>query len=111
MIIKKLNRRQADFDFEIIYQAEKIHDKADVLTRRSNDRSENETDERNKHMYQILFFVNRLDDKVQEDLINDLEEKDNDLHLFERVMKLNQKNIFCIEMKKIIKAKKHSYEQ
>jgi hypothetical protein len=62
-------------------------------------------------MYQILLFVSRLNDKVQEDLVNDLEEKVNDLHLFERVIKLNQKNIFCIEMKKIIEIKKHSYKQ
>jgi hypothetical protein len=63
------------------------------------------------NMYQTLLLVSRLDDKMQEDLVNDLKEKVNDLHLFERVMKLNQKNIFCNEMKKIIKIKKHSYEQ
>jgi hypothetical protein len=118
MFIKKLNRRQtkwvellADFDFEITYQAEKIHDKADALTRRSGDRSENEIDERNKHMYQILLSINRLDDKVKKDLVNNLKKKVNNLQLFERVIKLNQKDIFCIEMKKIIKTRKHSYCQ
>jgi hypothetical protein len=71
-----LNKRQTkwvellvDFDFEIIYQVKKIHDKADILTRWSNDKLKNETDERNKHIYQILLFISRLDDKVQEDQV------------------------------------------
>jgi hypothetical protein len=31
-------------------------------------------------MYQTLLLVNRLDDKVQEDLVNDLEKKDNNCY-------------------------------
>jgi hypothetical protein len=62
-------------------------------------------------MYQILLLVSCLDEKVKEDLVNNLKKKVNDLHLFKRVMKLNQKNIFCTEMKKIMKIKQHSYEQ
>jgi hypothetical protein len=62
-------------------------------------------------MYQILLLASRLDEKMKKDLVNDLKEKVNDLHLFERVMKLNQKNIFCIKMKKVMKVKQHFYEQ
>jgi transposase InsO family protein len=115
MTTKKLNRRQArwaellaDFDFEITYQAGKIHDKADALTRRPGDRPKDETDERNKHMHQILLPASRLDDKLKESLINDLEEE---TQLFERAMKLNQEDAFCIEMKKAIEDKRHSYKQ
>jgi hypothetical protein len=86
MIIKKLNKRQtrwvellANFDFEITYQAEKIHEKANVLTRRSNDRLENETDERNKYMYQTLFSANRLNDKLKKNLMNDLKKDETSL--------------------------------
>jgi hypothetical protein len=62
-------------------------------------------------MYQILLSISCLGDKVKKDLINNLKKKVNDLQLFERVMKLNQKDIFYIEMKKIIEVRKHSYEQ
>jgi hypothetical protein len=100
-----------DYDFKITYQSRKIHDKADVLTRRSENKSSDENDARNKHMHQTLLRVERLNDKVKEDLVNDLKEKVDDLQLFERAIKLNQENVFCIAIKKIMKIKKHSYEQ
>jgi hypothetical protein len=99
-----------DYDCKITYQSRKIHDKADVLMRRSENKSLNENDARNKHMHQTLLFVERLNDKVKEDLINDLKKKIDDLQLFERAMKLNQENVFYIAIKKIMKVKKHSYE-
>jgi hypothetical protein len=40
-------------------------------------------------MHQTLLFVERLNDKIKEDLVNDLKEKFDDLQLFERAMKLN----------------------
>jgi hypothetical protein len=100
-----------DYDFKITYQSRKIHDKADALTRRPENKSSDENDARNKHMHQTLLFVERLNNKVKEDLVNDLKEKVDDLQLFERAMKLNQENVFCIAIKKIMKTKKHSYEQ
>jgi FlaA1/EpsC-like NDP-sugar epimerase len=60
-------------------------------------------------MHQTLLSANRLNDKLNESLINDLEEVES--QLFERVMKLNQKNVFCIDMKKVIKDKRHSHKQ
>ncbi len=63
MTIKKLNRRQtrwaeflAEFDFKIAYQSKKKNDKADSLTRRSENRSntDDESNDRNKHMHQTV---------------------------------------------------------
>jgi hypothetical protein len=48
---------------------------------------------------------------MKEDLVNDLEKEKVDSQLFERVMKINQKDVFCIEMKKIINDKRHFYEK
>jgi transposase InsO family protein len=116
MTTKKLNRRQgrwaeflADYDFKITYQPGKIHDKADALTRRPGDKPSDENDARNKHMHQTLLPANRLDDKLNGSLINDLEEVEP--QLFERAMKLNQEDAFCINMKKAIKDKRHSHKQ
>jgi hypothetical protein len=60
-------------------------------------------------MHQTLLSTNRLNDKLNESLINDLEEVES--QLFKRVMKLNQKNVFCIDIKKAIKDKRHSHKQ
>jgi hypothetical protein len=120
MIIKKLNRRQdrwaeflIDYDFKITYRSKKIHDKVDALTRRSEDKSSSENDARNRHMYQTLLSINRLNDKIKESMINDLKinAKDIESQLFERFMKLNQKNSFYIEMKRVIEDKRHSHKQ
>jgi hypothetical protein len=58
MIIKKLNRRQvkwaeflAKFDFKIAYQSEKKNDKADALTRRFDDKSIDESNDKQRHMH------------------------------------------------------------
>jgi hypothetical protein len=58
MTIKKLNKRQtrwakflAEFDFKIIYQSEKKNDKANSLIKRLEDRSIDESNDRNKHMH------------------------------------------------------------
>ncbi len=53
MIIKKLNKRQvkrakflAKFDFKIAYQSEKKNDKTDALTRRFDDKSVDESNDK-----------------------------------------------------------------
>jgi hypothetical protein len=58
MTTKKLNRQQTkwveflvEFDFKIAYQSEKKNDKADSLTRHSENQFVNELDDRNKHMH------------------------------------------------------------
>ncbi len=66
MITKKLNKRQirwakflTEFDFKIAYQSEKKNDKADSLTKRFEDRSDenDDSDDRNKHMHQTILSV------------------------------------------------------
>ena len=56
MTIKKLNQRQTkwteffvDFDFVIFSQTEKIHTKTNFLTKRSNDKSTFNNNDRQKH--------------------------------------------------------------
>ncbi len=63
MTTKKLNRRQVKwakfltkFDFKIAYQFEKKNDKADALTRRFDNRSIDELNDKQRHMHQILLF-------------------------------------------------------
>jgi hypothetical protein len=64
---KKLNRRQArwaeflaEFNFKITYQAGKMHAKADALTRKPEDRPENEKNDREKHQHQTLLPASRV---------------------------------------------------
>jgi hypothetical protein len=51
-----MNRFLAEFDFKIVYQSEKKNDKANSLTRRSEDWSNenNDSNNRNKHMHQTV---------------------------------------------------------
>jgi hypothetical protein len=100
-----------DYDFKIIYQSRKIHDKADVLTRRPENKFSNENDARNKHMHQTLLSADKLNDKLKKNLINNLEEDETSLQLFKRVMKLNKSDVICIELRKVINKKKHNYKQ
>jgi hypothetical protein len=60
-------------------------------------------------MHQTLFSTVKLNDKLKKSLINDLKKVES--QLFKRVMKLNQKNVFCIDMKKFIKNKRLSHKQ
>jgi hypothetical protein len=98
---KKLNRRQtrwteflAEFDFKVAYQSEKKNDKANSLTRRFENRSINETDDRNKCIYQTVLTSKRVDSQIIQKL-NDIE-KDLELSLFDRVKLTNQKNSTCV---------------
>jgi hypothetical protein len=99
MITKKLNRRQArwaeflaEFDFKIAYQSKKRNDKADSLTKRSKDRSIDESNDRNKHMHQTILSTEKIDSRIVQEL-NDMKENSMiDLSLFDRVKTVNQKN-------------------
>ncbi len=101
MITKKLNRRQTkwaeflvEFDFKIAYQSNKKNDKANSFTRRSDDRSDNknESNSRNKHMYQIILSSKKVDSRVLQK-INDTETKE--LKLFDKIKTTNQTNEKC----------------
>jgi hypothetical protein len=60
-------------------------------------------------MHQTLLSAARLNDKLKKSLINELKKVES--QLFKKVMKLNQKNVFYIDMKKVIKNKRHSHKQ
>ncbi len=123
MITKKLNRRQArwaeflaEFDFKITYQSEKKNDKANSLTKRSEDRSVDESDDRNKHMHQIVLSAEKIDSRIVQQL-NDTEEvptKENsnsELSLFDRVKTANQEDHTCTEIRKVLQENKKSYDE
>jgi hypothetical protein len=118
MITKKLNRRQArwaefltEFDFKITYQSEKKNDKVDSLTRRSENRSLDELNDRNRHMHQIVLSTKKVDSRVVRKL-NDIEENSNSkLSLFDRVKTTNQKDRICIEIRKVLQENKKSYDE
>ncbi len=118
MTIKKLNRRQArwaeflaEFDFKIAYQSEKKNDKADSLTRRSENRSniDDESNDRNKHMHQTILSAEKIDSQIVQKL-NDTEE-DLELSLFDRVKTVNQKNSTCLAIRDAIQNRKKSFDE
>lgn len=74
MTTKKLTRRQArwaellsEFNFVITYRPGKQNEKADALTRRPNDKPQDESDERQKHQLQTMLPIARLSAEVQQD--------------------------------------------
>ncbi len=83
-----------EFDFKITYQSEKKNDKANSLIKRFEDRSVDESNDRNKHMHQTVLSAEKIDSQIAQKL-NDTEE-DLELFLFDRVKTVNQKNSTCI---------------
>ncbi len=118
MTIKKLNRRQtrwteflAEFDFKIAYQSEKKNDKANSLTRRFEDRSVDESDDRNKHMHQTILSAEKVDAQVIQELNDTKENSDSKLSLFDRVKTTNQQDSTCSEIRKALLENKKSYDE
>jgi hypothetical protein len=116
MITKKLNRRQArwaeflaEFDFKKAYQSEKKNDKANSLIKRFENRSIDESDDRNKHIHQIVLSQNKIDSRVVQEL-NDTEENTK-LFLFDRVKIINQEDRTCTEIRKVLQENKKSYDE
>ncbi len=116
MIIKKLNKRQTkwiefliEFDFKIAYQSEKKNDKADSLTKRFEDRSTDESNDRNKHMHQTILSTERIDSRIIQKL-NDTE-KNTKLSLFDKIKSVNQQDHTCIKIRKALQENKKSYDE
>jgi hypothetical protein len=117
MTIKKLNKRQtkwieflAEFDFKIAYQSKKKNDKADSLTRRLEDRLIDEADDRNKHMHQTVLSSEKIDSRILQKL-NDIEEENSELSLFDRVKTANQENLTCVAIRDAIRNKKKFFDE
>ncbi len=117
MITKKLNKRQArwaefliEFDFKISYQSKKKNDKADSLIKRFDDRSINESNDRNKHMHQTILTSEKVDSQILQKL-NDIEEENFELSLFDRVKTANQENLTCVIIRDAIWNRKKSFNE
>ncbi len=117
MITKKLNKRQTkwakfliEFDFKIIYQSKKKNDKAISLTKRFENRSVDESNDRNKHMHQMILSSEKVDQRILQKL-NDIEEENSELSLFDKVKLANQKNSTCITIWDAIRNKKKSFDE
>jgi hypothetical protein len=115
MTIKKLNKRQikwveflVKFDFKIIYQSKKKNDKADSLIKRFENRSKNESNDRNKHMHQIVLSSNKVDSQIMQEL-NDT--KEIELSLFDKVKSANQENSTCITIRDAIRNRKKFFDE
>jgi hypothetical protein len=115
MTIKKLNKRQtkwveflAEFDFKITYQSEKKNDKANSFIKRFEDRSKNESNDRNKHMHQIVLSSNKVNSQIMQKL-NDT--KETELSLFDRVKSANQEDSTCITIRDAIRNKKKFFAE
>jgi hypothetical protein len=117
MIIKQLNKRQvrwaeflAKFDFKIVYQSDKKNDKANSLTRWSSDRSsdKNESNSRNKYIYQIVLFSEKVNARIFQE-INDIESEK--LKLFDRIKNVNQTNANWTKIKDALKRNKKYYNE
>jgi hypothetical protein len=117
MIIKKLNKRQTkwiefltEFDFKIAYQSEKKNDKADLFIKRSENRSIDEFDDRNKHIHQTVLSAEKIDSWITQE-VNDTEENDSKLSLFDRVKTVNQEDATCIKIRKVLLQNKKSHDE
>jgi hypothetical protein len=62
-----------EFDFKIAYQSEKKNDKANSLIKRLENRSVDESHDRNKHMHQTVLSAEKIDSQIVQKL-NDTEE-------------------------------------
>ncbi len=97
---------------------QKKNDKANSLTRRSEDWSDENDDsnDRNKHMHQTVLSAEKIDSRIVQEL-NDTKEiftKENSnskLSLFDRVKTVNQEDRTCTEIRKILQENKKSYDE
>jgi hypothetical protein len=117
MITKKLNKRQTrwaefltEFDFKIAYQSKKKNDKTDSLTRRFENRSFDDSNDWNKHMNQTVLTSEKVDSQILQEL-NDTEEENFELWLFDKIKTANQKNVICVAIRDAIRNKKKSFDE
>ena len=75
MSTKKLTRRQArwaeylsQFNFQIVYRPGRLNERADALSRRSQDRPATAADARVQHQMQTLLKPEMLSTEVKQDL-------------------------------------------
>jgi hypothetical protein len=99
-----------EFDFKIAYQSEEKNDTADSLIKRLEDRFIDESNDRNKHMHQIVLSANKIDSQIMQEL-NDTKETSSELSLFDRVKSANQIDSTCIAIRDAIRNKKKIFDE
>ena len=116
MTTKKLTRRQArwaeflsELNFVITYRPGKKNEKADALTRRPNDKSHDDDDERQQHQLQTLLPPERLELQPIEEATEPEETTRNDESdpelptLDERIKQENLEDELCTRIRNAIK--------
>jgi hypothetical protein len=101
-----------EFDFKITYQSKKKNDKANSLTRRSENRFDenDDSDDRNKHMHQTILSAEKVDSRIVQEL-NDTKKENFELSLFDKVKLTNQRDSTCTAIRETIRIKKKSLDE
>ncbi len=102
-----------EFDFKIIYQSEKKNDKANSLTRRSEDKSDENDDsnDRNKHMRQTILSIEKVDSRIVQKINDTKENLNSKLSLFDKVKIINQKDSKCTTIRDAIQNRKKFFDE
>ncbi len=86
------------------------------MIKRFENRSINESNDRNKHMHQTVLSIKKINlhilQKLNDTKKNFTKEISNSkLSLFDRVKTVNQKNRKCTEIRKVLQENKKSYDE
>jgi aminopeptidase C len=83
------------------------------LTRRSEDRSDENDDsnDRNKHMRQTVLSVEKVDSRIVQKINDTKENLSSELSLFDRIKIINQKDSKCTAIRDAIQNRKKSFDE
>jgi hypothetical protein len=81
------------------------------LIKRFEDRSVDESNDKNKHMHQTILSIEKVDARVIQELNDTKENSDSKLFLFDRVKTANQQDLTCSEIRKVLLDNKKSYDE
>ena len=93
----------SEYNFVIKYQSRSRNAKTDALTRKSDDKSTDQNDERLTQQHQTILTPNRLD-------ISDIEVNDK-ISIFNRVIAANKNDETCNQMRQAIAEGRRSYQR
>ncbi len=89
----------------------KKNDKANSFIRRFEDRSIDESNDRNKHMHQTILSTEKIDSRIVQELNNTKKNSTINLFLFDKIKTVNQKNTTCITIRNAIRVKKKFFDE
>jgi hypothetical protein len=101
----------------ITYQTEKTHIKTNALTRRSDNRSKSENNDRQRHQHQLILTVNKLNFKIRDEInIADIIEQEvreneaifekNSEFIISKKSNVSEEKLFVLENKRLKIIKK-----